>query len=161
MRKYGIWNKQGFPPQIQRADLTTVHINHSAFSLQSVLSTSLVWSTRRQLSALQTMEMPLDGVKYGWLLNLQTLVWTGNGKRQKQFSYQNIKSHILYHQSERHWGNEPLQILAVILRNLIFVFKSNMRLVLDCTENIIWYVILLGKFNSCKIRNDYFCTCPE
>ena len=28
---------------------------------------------RRQLSALQTMEMPLDGAKYGWLLNLQTL----------------------------------------------------------------------------------------
>ena len=27
----------------------------------------------RQLSALQTMEMPLDGAKYDWLLNLQTL----------------------------------------------------------------------------------------
>ena len=30
-------------------------------------------SRRRQLSALQMMEMPLDGAKYGWLLNLQTL----------------------------------------------------------------------------------------
>ena len=29
---------------------------------------------RRQLAALQTMEMPLDGDKYDWLLNLQTLV---------------------------------------------------------------------------------------
>jgi hypothetical protein len=28
---------------------------------------------RRQLSALQTMDPPLDGAKYGWLLNLQTL----------------------------------------------------------------------------------------
>ena len=26
------------------------------------------------LSALQTMEMPIDGNKYDWLLNLQTLV---------------------------------------------------------------------------------------
>ena len=42
---------------------------------------SIVWradSWRRrhatpQLCALQTMEMPLDGTKYGWLLNLQTL----------------------------------------------------------------------------------------
>ena len=32
---------------------------------------------RRQLSALQTMEMPLDGDKYDWLLNLQTLVKSG------------------------------------------------------------------------------------
>ena len=29
---------------------------------------------RRQLSALQTMEIPLDGDKYDWPLNLQTLV---------------------------------------------------------------------------------------
>ena len=29
-----------------------------------------------QLPALQTMEMPLDGDKYDWLLNLQTLVLT-------------------------------------------------------------------------------------
>ena len=29
---------------------------------------------RRQLSALQTMDMPLDGAKYHWLLNLQTLL---------------------------------------------------------------------------------------
>ena len=44
---------------------------------------SIVWradSWRRrhappQLSALQTMEMPLDGGKYGWLLNLQTLTF--------------------------------------------------------------------------------------
>ena len=28
---------------------------------------------RRQLSALQTMEIPLDGAKYDWLLNVQTL----------------------------------------------------------------------------------------
>ena len=42
---------------------------------------SIVWRAaswgvaccRRQLSALQTMEMPLDGDKYDWLLNLQTL----------------------------------------------------------------------------------------
>ena len=29
---------------------------------------------RRQLSALQTMEIPLDGAKYDWLLDLQTLI---------------------------------------------------------------------------------------
>ena len=44
---------------------------------------SIVWRAdswgaaccQRQLSALQTMEMPLDGAKYGWFLNLQTLFW--------------------------------------------------------------------------------------
>ena len=42
----------------------------------------------RQLSALQTMEMLLDGVKYDWLLNLQTL-----GNIGVFFSYM-IKIHI-------------------------------------------------------------------
>ena len=37
---------------------------------------------RRQLSALQTMEMPLDGDKYDWLLNLQTLVTSEGWKIQ-------------------------------------------------------------------------------
>ena len=36
-------------------------------------SLSILRDCRRQLSALQTTEMPLDGAKYGWLLNLQTL----------------------------------------------------------------------------------------
>ena len=38
---------------------------------------SLLYYRRRHLSALQTMEMPLDGDKYDWLLNLQTLVKSG------------------------------------------------------------------------------------
>ena len=55
------------------------------FKSQSYLSPSsgisIVWRAdswgvacrRCQLSAFKMMEMPLDGAKYGWLLNLQTL----------------------------------------------------------------------------------------
>ena len=62
---------------------------------------SIVWRAdswgaaccRRQLPALQTMEMPLDGNKYDWLLNLQTLyntrllnsyVWEESAFKTKQ-----------------------------------------------------------------------------
>ena len=47
-----------------------------------IIAISIIWRAaswgaacrRRHLSALQTMEMLLDGAKYDWLLNLQTLI---------------------------------------------------------------------------------------
>ena len=52
---------------------------------------------RRQLSALQTMDMPLDGDKYGWLLNLQTLAntWFTQADLQKQCWFQKIEIYLL------------------------------------------------------------------
>ena len=48
----------------------------------------------RQLPALQTMEMPLDGAKYGWLLNLQTLTHTIKIRIWLQIAIENLHLHM-------------------------------------------------------------------
>ena len=70
---YSLGNSKqpGFCPKKPFTKATKIHKTFWTFCL---LSEQCAACRRRQLAALQTMEMLLDGAKYDWLLNLQTLV---------------------------------------------------------------------------------------
>ena len=107
-----------------------------------IIAISIIWRAaswgatcrRRHLSALQTMEMPLDGAKYDWLLNLQTLILPWERKTLYRKS-RNLSD-------EKPKPKLPKYVMSWEKKN-IFCFEKHLQIentgfVKTCDEYVLW-----------------------